>query len=117
MLLKYTYYGDSNFDGDVDADDYAAMDDGFANRGNANNLSFPRQPWRNGDPNLSGSVNSDDYFAIDNAFSNQPTVLSTPAAPSATETISANKAAAKSKAKHRHHKSAQQRNLMFRVRD
>src|SRR5205814_9852108 len=111
VLLKYTYYGDRDFDGDVDDDDYARMDDGFANRNNANNLTFPRQPWRSGDPNLSNSVNSDDYFAIDNAFTNQTAVLSTPTAPAAAEVIAAGKVASKAKAKHRHHKSAPQREL------
>src|SRR6185295_12117244 len=76
ILLKYTYYGDRDFDGDVDADDYAGMDAGFANRTSPGALTFPRQPWRDGDPNLSGSINIDDYFWMDRSFSNQPTILS-----------------------------------------
>jgi hypothetical protein len=119
VLLKYTYYGDRDLDGDIDADDYAGMDTGFANRANPNSLVFPHQPWRDGDPNLTNSINSDDYFAIDNAFSNQPTVLSAPAEPMAASSTTVSKAAAKAKAKHKHHRSAQAegRALMFRVRD
>jgi hypothetical protein len=116
VLLKYTYYGDRDLDGDIDADDYAGIDGGFANRANANNLTFPRQPWRDGDINLSGAVNSDDYFLIDSAFSNQTAVLSaaTPM-PAASKTVS--KAAPKSGGKARkasHHRNS---NVLFRVRD
>jgi len=117
VLLKYTYYGDRDLDGDVDADDYAGIDGGFANRGDANNLTFPRQPWRDGDINLGNSVNSDDYFLIDNAFSNQTGVLSGAATPMAASSSTISKAAAKPSAKARkasHHRS---NNALFRVRD
>jgi hypothetical protein len=117
ILLKYTYNGDSNLDGDVDADDYAGIDDGFANRANANNLTFPRQPWLVGDFNLSNSINSDDYFLIDNAFSNQTTVLAAPSAPMPAASITIAKTA--TKARHKHHRNATppQRSFLFRVRD
>jgi len=115
ILLKYTYYGDRDFDGDVDSYDYAGMDAGFANRGSANALTFPHQPWRDGDINLSNSVNSDDYFLIDSAFSNQNSVLSAPATPMAAESTTISKAASKSHTKHR--EAAHHRNVMFRVRD
>jgi len=115
ILLKYTYYGDRDLDGDVDADDYAGMDAGFANRNAPNALTFPHQPWRDGDINLSNSVNSDDYFMIDNAFSNQTGVLSAAATPMAASSSAISKAASKSHAKHR--KAAHHRNAMFRVRD
>jgi hypothetical protein len=116
VLLKYTYYGDRNLDGDVDADDYVGIDDGFANRANPNNLTFPRQPWMFGDLNLSNSVNSDDYFMIDNAFSNQPSVLSAPATPMPASSTTTTKKAAKAKHKH-HRKVATHRAFLFRVRD
>ncbi|HEV8605307.1 MAG TPA: PA14 domain-containing protein [Tepidisphaeraceae bacterium] len=122
VLLKYTYYGDRDFDGDIDADDYAALDASFANRSNPNNLTFPRQPWREGDPNLSNSVNSDDFFLVDNAFSNQPTVLSAPATPMAAASASTTVARAKHeeaavKAKHKTRKASHHRTFLFRVRD
>jgi hypothetical protein len=67
ILIKYTYDGDSDLDGDIDADDYARLDAGFAQR---NNVGFVAS-YRNGDLNYSGSINSDDFFEIDQAFSTQ----------------------------------------------
>ena len=68
ILVKYTYTGDTDLDGDIDADDYARIDGGFAAH-----LSG----YRNGDLNFSGgSPNSDDYFQIDKAFYNQGAALS-----------------------------------------
>src|SRR4029078_10549268 len=45
LLIKYTYDGDNDVDGDVDADDYAQMDAAFAQR---NNPGFVAN-YRNGD--------------------------------------------------------------------
>src|SRR5207237_4744922 len=67
ILVKYTYTGDADLDGDVDADDYAQIDAGFASH-----LSG----YRNGDFNYSGAINSDDFFLIDDAFSDQAAPLS-----------------------------------------
>jgi hypothetical protein len=67
ILIKYTYDGDTDLDGDVDADDYARIDAGFAQR---NNVGFV-PTYGNGDLNYSGSINSDDYFEIDHAYSSQ----------------------------------------------
>jgi hypothetical protein len=72
ILAKYTYTGDTDLDGDVDADDYARLDAAFAG------ASGVGGPYRNGDIDYSGSVNSDDYFQIDRAFSTQSTPLSDP---------------------------------------
>src|SRR5258706_997804 len=79
-LLQTTYYSDPDLDGDVDADDYAAIDAGFAQ-----NLTG----WFNGDNDYSGGKpNSDDYFRIDRTFSGQGSPLGAPAAaPAAAETI------------------------------
>ena len=65
ILAKYTYTGDSDLDGDVDADDYARIDAAFAG---ATGIGGP---YRNGDINYSGSVNADDFFEIDRSFSTQ----------------------------------------------
>jgi hypothetical protein len=120
ILLKYTYYGDRDLDGDIDADDYAAIDDGWANRANPTNMVFPRQPSRHGDIDHSGVIDSDDFFLIDKSFGNQTTVLAptpAPAASSSTSTKAAvtKKAAAKKmKAKKVvHHKVR----MLMRVRD
>ncbi|HEV8378105.1 MAG TPA: hypothetical protein VGP99_04595, partial [Tepidisphaeraceae bacterium] len=79
VLVKTTYYGDHDVDGDVDADDYAAIDAGFAQ-----NLTG----WFNGDNDYSGGKpNSDDYFRMDLAFSGQGAPLGAPQAAPATETV------------------------------
>jgi autotransporter-associated beta strand protein len=70
LLLKYTYYGDANLDGQVNSTDYSLIDNGFLN-----NLSG----WYNGDFNYDGVVNGSDYSLIDNAFNLQGPNLSTSA--------------------------------------
>jgi hypothetical protein len=66
VLVKYTYYGDSDFNGTVNFDDYVHTDNGFNNH---------RTGWTNGDFNGDGQVNFDDYVLIDLAFNTQTTVL------------------------------------------
>jgi hypothetical protein len=73
VLVKTTYYGDHELDGDIDADDYAAIDSGYAQ-----GLSG----WYNGDSNLSGGrINADDYFMIDRSFAGQGAPLTSTVAP------------------------------------
>ncbi len=55
ILLKYTYYGDTDFNGHVNFDDYARIDN--------------HTGWR--DFNHSGTVNFDDYALMDAAFNQQ----------------------------------------------
>jgi hypothetical protein len=62
VLVKYTYFGDANLDGTVNAADYLQIDNGLNSGGNV---------WRNGDFNYDGVVNGDDYSLIDNAFNTQ----------------------------------------------
>jgi hypothetical protein len=62
VLVKYTYYGDANLDGQVDGSDYSKIDNGFLTR---------LTGWTNGDFNYDGSVNGSDYTLIDNAFNRQ----------------------------------------------
>jgi hypothetical protein len=66
VLVKFTYYGDTDFNGFVDGDDYARADSGF-------NLGWV--DWFNGDADLNGFVDGDDYALIDNAFSTQGAAL------------------------------------------
>jgi hypothetical protein len=66
VLVKYTYYGDTDFNGFVDGDDYARADNGF-NTGLGG--------WINGDFDFGGWVDGDDYALIDNAYSTQSGVL------------------------------------------
>ena len=60
--MKYTYYGDTDFNGLVNFDDYARIDAGFNNGGN---------DWFEGDFDYNGVVNFDDYSLIDLAFNTQ----------------------------------------------
>jgi len=62
ILVKYTWNGDANLDGVVNADDYFLVDSGFLTQAAG---------YRNGDLNYDGVVNADDYFLIDSAFLGQ----------------------------------------------
>jgi regulation of enolase protein 1 (concanavalin A-like superfamily) len=62
VLVKYTYYGDADFNGRVNFDDYVRTDNGFNNH---------RSGWNNGDFDGNGLVNFDDYVLIDLAFNTQ----------------------------------------------
>jgi GH35 family endo-1,4-beta-xylanase len=66
VLVKYTWYGDSDFNGQVNFDDYVRIDNGFNN-----GLSG----WLNGDFDGNGAVNFDDYVLIDLAFNTQDGTL------------------------------------------
>jgi len=65
-LVKYTWYGDTDFNGRVNFDDYVRTDNGFNNH-----LSG----WLNGDFDLNGAVTFDDYVLIDLAFNTQSGTL------------------------------------------
>jgi fibronectin-binding autotransporter adhesin len=62
VLVRYTFYGDTDLSGVVDAADYTAIDNGF-------NMGL--SGWSNGDFNYDGVVNGDDYTLIDNAYNSQ----------------------------------------------
>jgi hypothetical protein len=62
VLIKHTYNGDTDFNGQVNFDDYVRVDNGFNNH-----LSG----WVNGDFDYNGAVNFDDYVLIDFAFNSQ----------------------------------------------
>ena len=72
VLARYTYYGDANLDGKVDAADYTRIDAGFL---------MHLTGWANGDFNYDGVVNATDYTLIDNAFNHQGAALPAPADP------------------------------------
>jgi hypothetical protein len=65
-LIKYTWYGDTDFNGKVNFDDYVRTDNGFNGH-----LSG----WLNGDFDGNGQVNFDDYVLIDLAFNTQSGTL------------------------------------------
>ena len=63
VLVMYTYTGDANLDGKINADDYFAIDSHY------NKPSVPS--YIAGDFNYDGKINGDDYALIDNAFASQ----------------------------------------------
>ena len=62
ILVKYTYFGDTNLDGIVDGSDYSRLDSGFLSQATG---------WFNGDFNYDGVIDGSDYTLIDNAFNSQ----------------------------------------------
>jgi hypothetical protein len=65
-LVKYTWNGDTDFNGVVNFDDYVRTDNGFNNH---------KTGWINGDFDGNGQVNFDDYVLIDLAFNTQSGTL------------------------------------------
>jgi hypothetical protein len=66
-LIKYTYYGDANFNGKVDGGDYSRIDTNFNNQAAQGNISG----WFNGDFDYNGKIDGADYALIDGAFNGQ----------------------------------------------
>ena len=71
VLARYTYYGDTNLDGVVNAGDYTRIDAGFLGK---------LTGWVNGDFNYDGIVDGSDYTLMDNAFNQQNGMFAAPAA-------------------------------------
>jgi hypothetical protein len=72
-LIMYTYGGDANLSGYIDADDYFQIDSHYGKTADAAKSYF------NGDFNYDGLINGDDYAMIDANFSNQnPAFASSP---------------------------------------
>ena len=61
VLVKYTWYGDANFNGKVDGADYARIDGTFNTEHTQGNIGG----WVNGDFNYSDKVDGADYALID----------------------------------------------------
>jgi len=68
ILVKYTYFGDTNLDGKVDGSDYSRLDAGLLDGATG---------WYNGDFNYDGVINGSDYALIDNTFNTQGASLAT----------------------------------------
>jgi hypothetical protein len=66
VLVRYTYLGDANLDGQVDGSDYTKVDLGFTNA---------LTGWANGDFNYDNHIDGSDYTLIDNAFNTQGSQL------------------------------------------
>jgi autotransporter-associated beta strand protein len=65
-LVMYTWNGDTNLNGRVDADDYFQIDSNY-------NKSGTSYGYFQGDFNYDGVINGDDYFLIDTGFMGQGT--------------------------------------------
>jgi hypothetical protein len=65
VLVMYTYTGDANLSGKIDADDYFQIDSHYSKSTNS------AKSWLNGDFNYDGAINGDDYLLIDNAYAGQ----------------------------------------------
>ena len=73
ILIKYTYFGDTNLDGIVDGSDYSRIDAAsLANASDPGSMTG----WFNGDFNFDGVIDGSDYTLIDNAFNRQGPSLS-----------------------------------------
>jgi hypothetical protein len=68
VIGKYTYYGDTNVDGRVTAEDYAPVDS------NVNMLTTGANYFQ-GDTNFDGKVTSEDYAPIDSNYDPNAPVL------------------------------------------
>ena len=63
VLVKYTYWGDANLDGVVDANDYDVIDKYFLFTPEPDNMG-----WWTGDFNYDGVIDANDYDRLDRAF-------------------------------------------------
>jgi autotransporter-associated beta strand protein/probable HAF family extracellular repeat protein len=68
VLVRYTYYGDTDLNGTVDGTDYSRIDNAYSA-----DKTHPAEytGWFNGDFNYDGVINGSDYTLIDNAFNFQ----------------------------------------------
>ena len=83
VLVKLTYYGDTDLSGTVDGSDYSRIDNAFAvDKTSPGSLTG----WFNGDFNYDGVIDGSDYTLIDNAFNQQGASLAAQVA-TATATI------------------------------
>jgi hypothetical protein len=62
ILVKDTYYGDADLNGQVDGSDYSRIDNGYL---------LQLTGWANGDFNYDGVIDGSDYTLIDNAYNTQ----------------------------------------------
>ena len=72
-LVMYTYAGDANLDGKINADDYFQIDSNYNQNGNNAAISF-----HDGDFNYDGKIDGQDYFLIDQAFADQGSIALSP---------------------------------------
>ncbi|MCY2953622.1 MAG: endo-1,4-beta-xylanase [Planctomycetota bacterium] len=88
VVVKYTWNGDANLDGLVNADDYFLADSGYITQ---------KGDWYNGDFNYDDTINADDYFLIDSAYIGQsgPLAASKPQSAVSADVVAMKQAAKK----------------------
>ena len=64
LLIRHTYAGDADLNGQIDADDYFVIDSNY-------NKSGAVFGYANGDFDYNGTIDADDFFIIDSTFSAQ----------------------------------------------
>jgi hypothetical protein len=74
ILLRYTYFGDTNLNSVVDGSDYSRIDAVYENNLWAG-ASAQLTGWFKGDLNYDGSVDGSDYTLMDNTFDMQHGLL------------------------------------------
>jgi autotransporter-associated beta strand protein len=67
VLIKYTYFGDSNLDGFVNDTDFSLFSSNYGTNGGSN-------PWLNGDYNHDGFVNDTDFTLWSASYGLTPTL-------------------------------------------
>jgi hypothetical protein len=67
ILVKYSFNGDADVNGSLNALDYALINGGFLSQ----NTPSPLKGYRNGDFDFSGNINALDYALINGAFLGQ----------------------------------------------
>ena len=70
VLVRFTFYGDANLDGVVNAADFTRLDVGAVTG---------LTGWVNGDFNYDGVIDGSDYALADNAFNQQAGTVAAPA--------------------------------------
>jgi hypothetical protein len=73
-LVMYTWTGDTNLDGNINADDYFAIDSNYNKFFNSDKTLNVGLTYGKGDFNYDGVIDGDDYALIDAAFSAQSAV-------------------------------------------
>ncbi len=71
VLVKFTWFGDANLDGQIDGSDYALLDSGFTSGGALTG-------WVFGDFDYSGVIDGSDFALIDTGLTSQSGVLPEP---------------------------------------
>lgn len=68
VIAKYTYLGDTNLDGVIDALDFAQLDVAFLKDIYHGGMNNPRASWINGDTNYDGKIDATDFANMDAAY-------------------------------------------------